>query len=157
MTLRRRWSAAIALLAVVAVGCYSYVPVDTDAGRRFDRGTGVRVHLSTPMEIDLRDVVARDISTVQGEVIGWSGDELAVSAFTLFTPGGFEHSAAGQTVTIPADRIAGIEEKRLDKAKTAGLTVGVVALTTVTGILLGEGGIFGEGEPGDGQEPPTEQ
>ena len=128
-------------------GCYSYAPV---ASAPLARGTAVRARLAEPADIRLTDVSVNNTSVVVGEIVAHDADTLTLSAFSLRAATGYSVPAAGETVKIPAGRVARIERRRLDVLRSA-LLVGTVAVGgTLLFASLGSG--FG-GRGGGGGRP----
>lgn len=126
------------------------MPVET--GQDLDRATYVRARLAAPRSFRLADISPNAIQIVEGEVIGWRGDSLGLSAFLMTGPSG-EFLPRGQTAMIGRDELAALEAKRLDGLRTAAAVGGLVALGSATGIAVTSGGSEGEGGNGGGGEP----
>jgi hypothetical protein len=138
------------LLCVIALnGCFSYGAVPP--AQVPPQMAEVRVHLSRPMDVPVTNVTVRDVVQVTGEMIGADSASLRLSAFGLRSATGYGVAAAGETVRIPRDAVAGLQRKRMDPARSA-LLAGVLAaaslgLAALTGTLeLGRG---------DGPTPPN--
>jgi hypothetical protein len=128
-------------------GCYSYAPA---AGRELPRGTPVRARLSTPTDFRLTDLSVNNTVLLDGEVIRQDPDSLVLSAFSLRANTGYTLPAIGETVSIPTDRIAGIERRRFD-ALRSGLLVAAAAVGSALFFSAlnsgGGGGSSGGGTP----------
>ncbi|MGH7572203.1 MAG: hypothetical protein ACREMK_10210 [Gemmatimonadota bacterium] len=135
---------------LIGGGCHKFVPVET--GQDLDRTTYVRASLEEPRSFRLADISPNAIRVVEGEVIGWRGDSLGLSAFLMTGPSG-EFLPRGQTVMIGRGELASLEAKRLDGIRTAAAVGGLVALGSATGIALTSGGSEGEAGDGGGGEP----
>ncbi len=120
--------------------CYSYVPVDWGAPAR---GTPIRaeVHGAPTYEVGNRQL--QDIATVNGQVILWQPDTLALSVFDLHSAGGQSFDGYGFTVKVPQADVSRVAMKRLDHTRTilfsVGLAVAVVAIGGALGGALGSG------------------
>ncbi|MDX1623186.1 MAG: hypothetical protein R3199_04310 [Gemmatimonadota bacterium] len=151
---RRAFTLAIAILcASIGWGCHKFVPVETDAS--IQRGTGVLVHLAQPTDIQLEAVTANRVVTIEGEMIGWRGETLGVSAFRLVSETGFENESWGRTVEIPRSNVAGLEREEIDTARSIGVAAGFIGAAAAVAIILGEGGGGGGDEP-DGPGGPIQ-
>lgn len=139
-------------MVLVLAGCYSYAPVS--GPRSLDRGDAVRIHLADQLDVQLAEVTANDVVRLDGEVIGWRNDSLAMSAFLLVSETGYEHRSPGETVLVAEDRVAGLERRRIDRLRTGAFTIGLIALSSVTAVVLGAGG--GEGDDPGGGPPMTQ-
>ncbi|MEZ4415903.1 MAG: hypothetical protein R3E10_09105 [Gemmatimonadota bacterium] len=130
------------MLAVWALtGCYHYVPV----AEPVPRGALVRAHLSSPLDVELRQVTARDVTLLDGELIRWDDvDGMAVSARWLLQSTGYEMGGEGWTVEIPADVLSAVEQRRLSLPRTLALVAGGVLGTYLAFDAIGIGG-FGDG------------
>ena len=136
---------ALVGLATASTGCFHYVPVE-EVPRQ---GTPVQVYTSRPVPVPLEDVTANNVVMVRGEVITEQTDQLALSAFTLESANEFEYLAGGQTVFVPRDALARIEEKRISWLRT-GLTAAAFAGAGILidwGLRQATGGGEGEGSP----------
>lgn len=127
-------------------GCYSYAPAPVPG---LARGAAVRVHMTTPFDLRITQVTVNDVAMVDGEVIGFTADTLALSAWWLQGASGFDYPAAGETLRIPGDRIGRVEKRRLSAVRSAGLAGAVAGITTLLVATLNAAGVFGgPGAPG---------
>ena len=157
--MRRGWSRTLAVpagfalpLAVVLLGgCYRYAPIAVE--NEVGRGKDLRAHLAHPQDFRLTNVTANGITVVEGEMVGWRGDSLAMSAFWLVSQTGYESQADGETIMIPRAALNGLEEKRLDVLRTGALTAGALALGAITGVAISSGGATRD--PINGGGPPN--
>lgn len=157
---RRRAALLIGLL-LAHTACYSYKPVATapsfsssDSGTAevqgspvapdLQQGQRIRVHLSTPGDYALTDVVPRNVTSIDGELIRWTEDELVLSAWWMKTTAGQEFQGRGESVAVPGTDIGVVEKRALSVGKTAGIAVliggAIVALGVVFGGSSAEGG-----------------
>lgn len=139
-----------ALLAVAfvlpATACHNYVAVQPGEP---ERGSPVRVYLNDPVDVQLHQLEVSNATLLEGEVADWTEESLVISAFRVEAAGNAEFVAAGETVSLPRESIARIEEKRVAAAKSAALAAGIlgVVLIVAIGFLSGEGGNQGQGPP----------
>lgn len=136
-------------LLLLLTGCYTYAPVP---GMTLGRGTAVRARLAAPSDFRLTELTANGVVTIDGEVVRQDTGELVVSALWLRSQTGYEFPAAGETVTIPAERLAGIEQKRFSVARSAMVAGAGVLASVLFVAAFGTDG-FGGGGGGDGTDP----
>ncbi len=151
MLLRRframaRW---LAPLCVIGLGaCYTYVPAEVGAPTR---GTTVRTRLEGEPTYEVGDRRIHDIAAVEGEVIAWEPDTLALSAAEVLGVGGESFAGQGYTVRLPLAQISGLTIKRLDKARTILLALGTALAAVLAQQALSNGFGSGDGPGGGGQ------
>lgn len=145
--MRPRFLRFAALSLLVSTGaCFHYVPaLEAPA-----QGTPVRVPLSRPVAVQLRELTANNVIYVRGEVISAESRRLLLSVFALRAQSGFEYRAAGETVALPSDAVAGLEERRFSVRHT----VLAAAVLTAAGYIFQRtlSGAIGGGESGDGTD-----
>ncbi len=88
------------------------------------RGTPVRARLHSDPEYQVGDRLVRDVVVVNGQLISWDRDTLAISATELRTDGGESFNGGGYTVKIAARDVSDVSIKRLDKTRTILVAVG---------------------------------
>lgn len=126
---RVRWlpSRLIVLVsALLLAGCQTFQPVTAD---ELERGDRLRLHLNEESDVELRQVTARDVTSVNGETVEVRDGEFIMSAFSVRRADGGVVPAQGWTVRFPMDRIEAIHERRLDGWRTAGLVAGIAVAT----------------------------
>lgn len=138
-----RATAAVLLAAFLLSGCYTYVPTGMTLPAQ---GKPVRVFLSTPQDVRLSDLTANDVVVIDGELIGTSDEQVALSAWWVKSRSGYETLGQGETVTIPLSHLEGVRQKRLSVLRTAAVTGLAFLVSTVTIAYVARGG----GEPGPG-------
>ncbi len=127
-----RWVLSLGALSVL-MGCYTYVPSNVGVA---PRGTTVRAQLRGDPVFEVGDRRVRDVAAVEGEVIAWEPDTLAVSALELRTDGGESVDGGGYTVRLALADVTNVGVKKLDKTRTALTIVGITAAA-----LLGARGL----------------
>lgn len=138
------------LLALLAGGCFSYVPVETSEVRASDM---IRARISAAQAEELEPLLQRQIRQVEGRVLAVSPD------FMLRVPVQSQLQGASvqtlhQQVRIPRSEISFVELRQLDRTRT-GL---IVAGSTALGLLVlrrAYGGQSG-GDPREVPPPPSE-
>nr|NIY07960.1 hypothetical protein [Gemmatimonadota bacterium] len=141
MTRMLRRCLSLSLLLTTGA-CFHYVP-GSDAT---PRGARVRVELTRPTPVELREVTANSVTNVSGEVVSSASDRLVLSVFALRAAGGFEYLSGGETVIFPNDVVGRVEERRISPVRTA-LAAALVG-AAVYAISATLGGSSGGGEPG---------
>jgi hypothetical protein len=138
------------LLLLLQMGCYSYGPA---TGSTLSQGTPVRTRLNSPTDFRLTNISVNSTTELRGEVVRQSPDTLVLSVLSLRSQGGYSVPAVGETLTIPTDRIALVERRRLDPLRSALLGGAVAAVGTllISALSTTEGGV------GGGRNPPTAQ
>jgi hypothetical protein len=130
---KARW--AVALVALGLVGCYSYIPAQVGGPVR---GTAVRARLRNDPEFQVGDLRVRDVAVVEGEVISWEPDTLALSATELRSDGGESFNGGGYTVKLSLSDLTDVSIKQLSRTRTVLVAVGAVAAA-----LLGQRALTG--------------
>ncbi len=110
--------------APMLVGCYSYIPAEIGVP---PRGTPVRTRVRSEPTFQVGDRIVREVSVVEGQVITWKPDTLALSAVELQSAGGESYDGHGYTVSLSIADLSGLTVKRLDKKRTILLALGAVA------------------------------
>jgi hypothetical protein len=142
--MRPRALLPICLLAAGA--CYEYAPVPAASAPA--AGTPLRVQLSAPVDVPVRDVTVRGVVELTGESIALRGDSMRLSVFALRSETGYAAAAQGETVTFPRAAVVQLERRRLSPWKT-GLAAALLAATGFaakeSGLVSGSGGTPGSG------------
>lgn len=144
--------AALALAAGTVVGgtgCYSQLPLMGAP----DPGHVVVAALNDRGRLALAEALGQNADRVEGTVTvrGDTSMTLAVKRVRYF--GGTENAWAGEAVTIPIAGVRSLEERRLNRSRTAIVAGAVTAL--VLGLILTRN-VFGGGYEtiGDPPSPP---
>lgn len=136
--------------ALVAAGCYTYVPVD-------DPTPGTTVRVRVPVTSAVTRPGMRDESfTVEGKVISHS-DSLVLATETRTHLGAYRELRSVDTLRMDPAKLASIDEKVYSQGRTIALTAGIVggAVGVALGINSVAGGGEGGGPPDDGTNPST--
>jgi hypothetical protein len=142
-TLRRF---ALLLGASAFAACYQYVP--SELGRPAP-GATVRTEVQGNPTFEVGDRIVRDVTRVDGEVIRWEPDTLALSALELRSfdrdyPGG------GYTVRLGMADVVSVSLKRFDGRRTALLALAGAAVAFVAQQSLGGAARGSDNPPGGG-------
>jgi len=138
---------ALLLCAAALAGCYQYVP--SELGRPAP-GTSVRTEVRGNPTFEVGDRIVRDVTQVDGEVIRWEPDTLALSALGLRSidrdyPGG------GYTVRLAMADVVSVSLKRFDGRRTALLALAGAAVAFVAQQSLGGAAKGNDNPPGGGE------
>lgn len=136
---------------VFLLGCYKYVPVATT-----DPAPGARIAIAlTPAGSDtLARLVGPRVTAIEGRMLQGGGSELLLAVAVVRKDRGEEDFWKGETVSIPRNVIAGVQQRRLSTSRTLLLAGVVAALGVTAGAAAGSGGSGGGG--GGGGPPPVE-
>ena len=138
-----RLSLAVSLLLLG--GCTVYVPLDP--GTPPSAGTNVRARLTTPGALRVSDRVGSPVQEVEGEVLVSQGDSLGLRLMAT-TEYGRPWDAA-EVLTLSTLEIYQLEEKRLDRKRTAFLAGGVgVVSGVIVAALFNASGSSKDNDPG---------
>ena len=167
----RRRAPLAALLLLVHTACYSYVPLQPVPGgssssgsspasgplaqlglEGLPQGTSLRVHLSEPGSYPLTALTPNNVTVIDGDLIRTDDANLFVSAYWMKTAGVQEFKGNGETVTIPLDKIAQVDQKKVSAGKTAAVAALIAGAVVALGVTFGAGSGEG-GENGGGTQP----
>jgi len=140
----RRW--ILFVVAPTFIGCYSYIPAEIGGPVR---GTPVRTGVRTDPTFQVGDRIVHDVSVVEGQVISWGSDSLALSAEEVRSAGGESFDGQGYTVKLARADLYDLAVKRLDKKRTVLLAIGTVAGAILAAQSL-TGGFWSRGGGGGG-------
>lgn len=135
------------ILICAPAGCYSYVPATP---RTIAPAADVRVRLSPEHRAELQDFFGREMATLDGSVIDVDPTGLRLETITAGIGYGMRARPLTQQLTVPWNQIVELEEKQLNRARTAG---GIVVAAAVLGAALYH--IFGGTVGGTQLEPPS--
>lgn len=144
-----RLIALVLLFSVPLSGCFTYVPV-TNAPSKAAR---VRVQLSAPLDFKLLDLTANDVIMAEGEMVRSDEREVILSAMELRARSGYPFAARGESITIPRERIAAVQQQKVSVTRTLLLGGVMAAVASLAGRLATSNG--GSGGDGGGSPPVT--
>jgi hypothetical protein len=122
-------------------GCFKYVPLEGPTNN-INRGTELRAYLSGEMSVDLNDVTAHNIISMDVEFVRQEESELLFSAFYLDSSSRDSgYLGNGWTVRVPVENVSRIDVRKFDFWRTTGL----IALAVV-GSYFGWDAIAGSGD-----------
>lgn len=138
---------SIALVLLLNASCFSYRPAASGMPKR---ATALRVHLSTAAAFDIGEIVVQNVRQVEGEMIGWSGDTLSLSATLLISGTDQEFFGNGRTVSISRSQIARLEQRRLSVGRSAFVAGAGFLLLVATERVIGRIGRTSEDDSDGG-------
>ena len=125
-------------------GCSVYLPQPLDTSP--PPGTNVRARLTTPGAVRVSGFLGGPTQEVEGKVLTQMGDSLALSLLTTTEYGRPWDSA--DTLFLGFGEIYQLDEKRMDKKRSAFFAGGVAVVTSfVVAALFNAAGRSEEGDP----------
>ena len=112
-----------AVLLPLGAACYGYAPVAPTRLPPAERE--VRVELSAVAAEALADRLGPSVRAVDGHVRAVDADRLVLTATRTLLRSGGEQGWRGEAVMIPWTGVARVRERRLDRRRTALLTLGI--------------------------------
>ena len=119
------------LLVLFQVGCFSYLPLQTDRPQSSD----VRVVLNERGQLDAAAGLGPFVESVEGIVAGQDSATVRLKVSRVVYARGGSALWTGEEVEIPVAGIAGFQARQFSKARTwalVGATVGIVAFSILT-------------------------
>ena len=128
-------------------GCSVYVPLNPDTPPPV--GTDVRARLTTPGAVRISDRLGSPVREVEGQILSFLGDSLGLSLMATTEFGRPWDSV--DTLKLGTIEIFQLEEKKLDRRRTALLAggVGVVSGVLIAALFRAAGGSEDGDPPGD--------
>jgi len=126
--------------------CYTYLPAEIGGPTR---GVTIRTEVQDHPTLQVGDRTIHDVTQLDGQVIRWEPDTLALSASGVHS---FEqgYPGNGYTVRLSLTDITSISVKRLDTRRTLLLALGTIAAAIVAQQSLGGGAASSDNPPGGG-------
>lgn len=151
-TMRASVAATIGIgILLSQAGCYQYVQL-ADTAPLPEAGTEIKLEFSPPQAMDLGRMTVHDVSVIEGEVFGISGDTVAVYSRWLQTAFGQRYVANGAVFYVPRSHTKQVEQRQFMLGKT-GVAVGVTVAATVAIFRLAtQLGGGANPDPGNGNE-----
>jgi hypothetical protein len=139
--------ATLAVCALGAVACYSYVPLlDVTPSE----GMKVRLQLSDSGSTTLSGYLGRHVTAIRGRVTSADRGEIHLSVSDVEAADGSEQFWQGDPVTIARALVATTEMQRLAKAQTVGAAGAIVTLVVVIAKRFGLAGTSDRAPTGPG-------
>ena len=150
---RRRCLGAVALVTLLAAGCYTYTPLATATPAS---GTQVALVLSDQGRVQAAPSVGPHVARVEGALVDATDADYVVQVSDVIDIQGRRTKWTGETVPLPRAAVANSFEKRFSRSRTYLLVGGVTAAFVAVAVsqdLLGLGG----GSEGGSMPPPYDQ
>ena len=141
------------VLTVVAAStaCYRYVP-NTSADVQV--GEEVRVRLTSSGSAALQALVGADVVAIDGRVTARSDTAYALAMGGTTKRAGDSAVWSGESVTVPRNAIAGVENRVLNKRKTLLVSALGVAGAALVAVIVSAVSGSGSSGPDSGTTPP---
>jgi len=148
---RGRVAVAALLLAAPSAGCFNYIPLGDVAPRP---GAEVIARLSVPLDVPLQDLTVHGVRMTTGRVVFIDRDSLVIAAERFASETGTDYPGLGTTMTLLRSHIAGVEQRRVSKGRTALLLgASAAALGAIIASVRQLVGSESSGPPGPPQQP----
>lgn len=140
----------VAFAAQSVAGCYSQRVAELSG---VAPGSLVVVTFSDRGRVELNDALGRSPLTAEGRLTARTDSTLTVALTQVVAIGGQRSPWPGDPVTLRASSLAGLEVRRLDRARTglaaAGIVAGVAALVAGVSLVI-KNSNGGDSSPGGG-------
>jgi hypothetical protein len=137
-----------AVIAVLASGCYRYVPLTTTS---LPAGTRAQVVLTDAGTAELARLVGPASQTIEGSVVNGGETNLTVAVHRLERRNGVEEFWNGEAVPIPRTAVASVARRDLSWQRSVLLGAGLVVAGFALGSAFGSlDTILGRGDSGTG-------
>lgn len=139
-------------IAVLAFGCYEYVPTTMEA---VPEGARIRAVLTADGRrlLNQRFQFRNEDETIEGELVDRTGGQVRLFVSSVPLGEAYGGRPLYQQVELPEQDIVRVELRRLDLSRTGLLVGGVAALATAVTVRVLTGGEPGR-PPRGGVEPP---
>lgn len=137
---------SLILGAFVLTACYQYVPAELGSP---PRGSIVRAEVQGSPMFQVGDRTVREVTRVDGEVIRWEPDTLALSALELRSVDR-DYAGSGYTVRLAMADVVSVSLRRLDKPRTTLLVLASIVAGWAAQQSLGGGAKGDDNPPGGG-------
>jgi len=153
MVVLRHWVFVVAGVLPAAVGCYTYVPLDTSVG--VPAGRHVAVEITDQGRAELGTRLGTGVVRLEGTITRSDSQDVDMNVWRVAQIGGVTSRWSGESVRFRRDYVAGMQARTLNKGRSyivAGAAVaGIVLLMTSNDLF---GGFIGGG---DSPDPPPGQ
>jgi hypothetical protein len=147
---RRTRRVVVACISAFNLGCYTAVPITSDAARV---GTRITLELTDAGTVDMASQVGPRIHTLVGDVNVVTDSSVVLSMRSAVDVRGVESLWQGEQVTVRRSDIGSVGERRLSSGKTAAFSVILVAGAFLVARAFG---LVGGGEDHRGDIPVTQ-
>ena len=138
----------VASLLLVLSACYNYAPLTTPGPQP---GTRIAAELTDSGAATLASYLGPNVSTVDGQLMRLTGQELLISVVSVRHRNGVEDYWKGESVTLTRGDIATLHERKLAVGRSVFLVAGGVGSAVA---LLRAFGVIGSGASSGGQPHP---
>lgn len=148
-----RFSSAPVLLLTAwsLMGCYTYVPVTTQATR--NESGNVRLLLTPAGSEALRQQLGANVREVEGRVARNSGDTLVLAVQRTMTISREQFESSGDTVAVQRRFVESVAVQQYSRKRSVGMAATLIAFVVIAlaGIVASVSGTSGTGQPGPSQ------
>src|SRR5688572_19515723 len=127
-----RWLAVVVMAGVLpaALGCYTYVPLESSANIR--AGEHVAVDINDQGRVALGDRVGPSVVRLEGTVTRSDSQDLVMNVWRVAQIGGVTSKWSGESVQFRRDFVATARARNLNRGRTylvaGAVTLGLVVL-----------------------------
>ena len=153
--LTRRLVAALCIGSLaLQIGCYSYLPVQSQAPNPLER---VSVTVNDRGRVLLGDRVGAGTNRIEGRIVRTDSAVVVLSVSRVIDINGNDSHWLGEEVSIPRDGILGFQARPISKPRTFVLVAAIVGgiIAIALSLSLAVGGSIPDGTTGDGQTGPS--
>lgn len=148
MAVRRHWVWVVAGVLPAAVGCYTYVPLDTSA--RVPAGDHIAVEITDRGRAELGSRLGSGVMRLEGTIVRSDSQDVEMNVWRVAQIGGVISRWSGENVRFRRDFVAGMEARTLNRGRSylvvGAAVVGVVLLVRSADLF---GSFIGGGDPPD--------
>ena len=145
----KRLASIIILGCSLLSGCYHYIPV---ANTALAPGTLVSVNVSTRGAERLSPSLGTSVSVLDGAIVSTNGDGMTLALQSIRRRGELQPSSwAGEPITLAADDVAQVQERRLSRGRTIAASTALVA--GAIGVIIAIAKASGNASGGPGGRP----
>lgn len=146
MKLGRARGWAVAALLPLAAGCFRYTSVQPGT---VAAGTPVRAHLAEAQDLFVGNVQIARVVMTEGDLVRIDGDSAVIAVLAVQQSDSSRRNTARALVWVPRNRLARLEQKTLDRGRSALVAAGIAAAGALLAEALLGGETHGGGPPAD--------
>jgi hypothetical protein len=136
-----------------ALGCYSYVPLDTSSG--IQAGEHVAVEITDRGRAELSDRLGSGVLRLEGTLTGTDSVDLVMDVWRVQQIGGPTAHWSGESVRFRREYAGSVQARTLNRGKTYLVVGATVAGVIVFSRSLGLFGFSTDGSDSGEQPPPV--
>ncbi len=137
---RRFVGCVCAGVLALQIGCYSYLPVQTNVPTT---GTRIAVVLNDRGRAQISEQLGSAMDKVDGLLVAAGESSVTLEVYRTTDLRGNEATWTGERVQLPKDGITGYQERQLSKRRTtllvAGVVIGITAVMTMANLNIFSG------------------